>query len=597
MDADLRTRYCATLLVVLTLGIAISATAGGLSFVELVPRGDHQGLANPEALVVSPDGLNVYTASDTEDMIGVLLRNAGTPALLFLEAHEDDVGGVDGLNGPSDVTVSLDGACVYATGRQDDGVAVFSRGVLGALTYLEKKTVERPEAVVVSSDGLHVYVLGVSGGNAGGVHVFSRTPPGCVLTPVEVETGDAAGLGKGPEAMAMSFDGAHLYVGGSISGGSQVVWTVNVFARNPVTGMLTFVERESEGANGLVKLGRVSDLAVSLDGGSVYATSPTEDSVVGFSRNAGTGELTFVQFQKDSNLIRGLDDAMAVVVSPDGAYVYVAGPGDDAIAVFNRDTATGVLRFLEAQRDPYIDPPNNVLASAVALAVPFAGDNLYAGGKAITVFATDRCGNGTVGVDEQCDDGNLAASDGCSPTCRLELCGPTPSAGCRGTQPLGARLLLKDNVTDARDQLKFDWTRGDATTLLELGTPTVATSYLVCLYDGSANAQPLLAVAAPAAGACKNGVPCWASTSTGFKYKDKLNTPDGLQTVQLKASLVNGGATMQFQGKGLNLSLPSLPLTFPVTVQVKNTANGVCWDAVFASADVNDAGKLKARGN
>ena len=132
---------------------------------------------------------------------------------------------------------------------------------------------------------------------------------------------------------------------------------------------------------------------------------------------------------------------------------------------------------------------------------------------------------------------------------------------------------------------------------MELGMPTVATTYVVCLYDASANVQPLVSAAAPAAGVCKNAVPCWTSTSTGFKYKDKLNTPDGLLTAQLKASLVNGGAKMQFKGSGINLSMPTLPLTFPLTVQVKNTANGVCWDAVFASADVNDAGKVKARGN
>ena len=476
MDADLRTRYCATLLIVLTLGIAASAGAGGLSFVQLVPR-NLQGLANPEAIAVSPDGLNVYTASDSEDTIGVLTRNPGTGALTFLEAQEDDEGGVDGINGPSDVAVSFDGACVYGTGRQDDGVAVFSRAGTGALTYLERKTVVRPEAVVVSLDGLHVYVLGLGTGTAGAVHVFSRTPPGCVLTPVEVETGDAAGLGKGSEAMAMSLDGAHLYVGGSVSDGTDTAFAVNVFARNSVTGALTFVERELEGINGLVKLGRVSGLAVSPDGGSVYATSRSADSIVGFSRNAGTGELAFLQFQKDSDLIRGLDDAMAVAVSPDSAYVYVAGQGDDAIAVFRRDTATGVPQFLEVQRDPFIDPPNEVLASAVAIGLSFTGDSLYAGGRAVTVFATDRCGNGAVGVDEQCDDGNFLAGDGCSPSCRLELCGPTPSAGCRGTQLLGARLQLKDNVSDARDQLKLDWTRGDATTLMELGMPTVATTY------------------------------------------------------------------------------------------------------------------------
>src|SRR5262249_42603881 len=33
------------------------------------------------------------------------------------------------------------------------------------------------------------------------------------------------------------------------------------------------------------------------------------------------------------------------------------------------------------------------------------------------------CGNGVQEVGEECDDGNAAACDGCSPSCRLERCG------------------------------------------------------------------------------------------------------------------------------------------------------------------------------
>jgi cysteine-rich repeat protein len=33
------------------------------------------------------------------------------------------------------------------------------------------------------------------------------------------------------------------------------------------------------------------------------------------------------------------------------------------------------------------------------------------------------CGDGTPDADEECDDGNTAAGDGCSPTCRVERCG------------------------------------------------------------------------------------------------------------------------------------------------------------------------------
>ncbi len=44
--------------------------------------------------------------------------------------------------------------------------------------------------------------------------------------------------------------------------------------------------------------------------------------------------------------VDGLDEARLVTVSPDGAHVYVAGAGDDAVAVFSRDIATGALGFV-----------------------------------------------------------------------------------------------------------------------------------------------------------------------------------------------------------------------------------------------------------
>ena len=62
--------------------------------------------------------------------------------------------------------------------------------------------------------------------------------------------------------------------------------------------------------------------------------------------------LTFVEVQKDeSGGVDGLDGAADVAVSPDGAYVYAAGFIDDALAVFSRDAGTGKLTFVEVQED------------------------------------------------------------------------------------------------------------------------------------------------------------------------------------------------------------------------------------------------------
>ena len=585
------------------------AIAGGLSFVQYLPPPTpptNQGLRNAETMTVSPDGLNVYTASNQEDSIGVYTRNGVTGALTFLEVQEDGTGGVDGLRNTTGVAVSPDGKCVYGTGSQEDKLAVFSRnGVTGALTFVEVQEdgigpvtgLRRPTAVAVSPDDKHVYVAAHSMGNGGATVVaFSRTPPACALTFLEAEAGDGSGLGKDAAAFAISADGAHLYVAGSFFVGGDLQGAVNVLSRNAVTGLLTFVEREYDGNNGVEHLAnRVRTVAVSPDGFSVYAGSGDDNAVVVFSRNAGTGDITFLEAQRDGGVNDGLKVPTALAVSPDDRYLYVVAHGEEAVSVFRRDTTTGALRFLEVKKDPFVDPPNDDrLAAVQGAALSPAGDHLYAGNKGLVVFAVDACGNGSIGADEECDDGNLVGGDGCSPTCRIDLCGPAPSGGCRGAASAGASLKIKNLSPDKKDQLQFKWGHGDATTLAEYGSPTTTTGYVVCIYDSSANPQPLYTAAAPADGICKSGKPCWKASTSSYKYNDGLLTPDGMQGVQLKEGLVNGKASIQFKGKSINLLPPALPLTLPVTVQVKNTATGVCWEAVYSTAD-NGPEQFKAK--
>jgi cysteine-rich repeat protein len=42
-------------------------------------------------------------------------------------------------------------------------------------------------------------------------------------------------------------------------------------------------------------------------------------------------------------------------------------------------------------------------------------------------LTTDICGDGVITGGEQCDDGNLGAGDGCSPTCQLEITEKEPN--------------------------------------------------------------------------------------------------------------------------------------------------------------------------
>jgi cysteine-rich repeat protein len=256
------------------------------------------------------------------------------------------------------------------------------------------------------------------------------------------------------------------------------------------------------------------------------------------------------------------------------------------------------------------------------------------------------CGNGVVEFDEQCDDGGLNNGDGCDVDCRSEatptptptrtatptptvtptptrtatptptptptvtatetptatatptltptptptttpltLCPLLPAGTCHVPVAAGkSTLLLKDRSPDDKDQLSWKWAAGDVTAKAEFGTPLTTTGYAFCLYD---TAGLIAAATVPPAGVCA-GKACWAEKSTGYSYKDKELTPDGIGQLVLREGLVDGKAKVQVKGKGLALPMPNLPIVnLPLTVQLHNGA-GKCWQAVYDTPAKND---------
>jgi cysteine-rich repeat protein len=191
-----------------------------------------------------------------------------------------------------------------------------------------------------------------------------------------------------------------------------------------------------------------------------------------------------------------------------------------------------------------------------------------------------QCGDGTLqgGCNEACDDGNVLPDDGCSPTCTLEPCEPTPATGCRA--PAATKSLLKAKVKTSdttKNQLQWNWSKGAATAKGEFGNPLGTETYYLCVYDAGA----LVSTTRIEAGGLCAGTPCWKESSKGFQFKDKELTPDGAQQLKLMAGEA-GKAQAQFKGRGVNLELPSLSgLTGPIDVRLKQASNLVCWGATF----------------
>src|SRR5215475_12890845 len=105
---------------------------------------------------------------------------------------------------------------------------------------------------------------------------------------------------------------------------------------------LDFLETKTDGVGGVDGLLKAQDAVVSPDGLNLYAVSEGGDAIVRFGRDPAIGTLVFQGLLRDGvGGVDGLASAGGMALSPGGANVYVASSGDDAIAVFARDAATG----------------------------------------------------------------------------------------------------------------------------------------------------------------------------------------------------------------------------------------------------------------
>ena len=230
---------------------------------------------------------------------------------------------------------------------------------------------------------------------------------GCIAQPDEdAEAVSGCGRGRGlidPSAVALSRDGKSAYVAGS--GSSAVA----AFARDQATGRLTQRNCVSANATSGVDgtkgacadgnaLSGATDVEVSPDGKFVYAASYDAGGVAIFERNETTGALRqvgCVRPVRTCTSARALSGASAVALSPDGENAYVAAYDSNAVVMFERDVATGLLKQLGCVSDDGHDrlcTTGNALRGAAAVVVSADGRHVYVGAAesgAVLTFVRD----------------------------------------------------------------------------------------------------------------------------------------------------------------------------------------------------------------
>jgi DNA-binding beta-propeller fold protein YncE len=341
---------------------------------------DGVALSGPTALVMSPDGRNVYVGTNGSQAVAVFDRDLATGALTQKEETEACIG-----NSVLDATCAEGRGLyhVFDLAISPDGRSVYVISFLGMIAVLDRDPVS---GALTQKPGTE------------GCLVSGDDTQGCAVVP---GLAWAQGLAMGPE-------GATVYVAGDSA--------IHIFDRDEATGALAprsgvagcVSETGSSGActDGFGLQGAFA-VSLSPDGRSLYAAT-LDGAVVVFDRDPATGAVT----QKAGRLGcisddgtggactdgNALDGAVDLTVSPDGGSVYVAAQFSYAVAVLDRDPRTGQLRQKPGTAGCIDDRsgdaclPGTALTGPTSIAVSADGRNVYMTSvlsDSISVFARD----------------------------------------------------------------------------------------------------------------------------------------------------------------------------------------------------------------
>lgn len=220
-------------------------------------------------------------------------------------------GVIDAADGAWEATYSPDGTHVFLTGKESDSIIVFE-AVNDSLT-------------MVAEDSTNSSNNNTTGGS------FSPSdgvPPGAL---------------DGPAALAVSSDGTCLFVTAT-GNGSLTSLRVDDSSGGGESSYLTYADTVSDEA-----LLEAWDVAVSPQTADhVYVSSPGCGCVMTFAVEPETCGLTYV-----SNVTESLVAPAGMSASPDGSFLYGTDPAASggSLVVFSRNLDTGELTLLQTIQD------------------------------------------------------------------------------------------------------------------------------------------------------------------------------------------------------------------------------------------------------
>lgn len=414
--------------------------------------GANSGLDDVESVAASPDGRSVYAVTQFDHSVVAFARDPATGELSFVNCVTGEltaVGNCDeapgatltgdnsGMNQIESVSVSPDGASVYATSRFDD-----------AIIHL----VRDPTTGKLAFGGC------ISGEDA-------STPP-CTALPSQTADGQQSGFDDPKlKAPVLTADGRFVFVVGAADA------SVLRFARDPTTGVLTYLgcltgetatvgacsALPSTGPGGLGSgLAQPRWLTIGPEGRTLYAVATGDTAIARFSLDPSNGAFSFLDcVTGDSSLgacspipsatAAGVDsgfrDARALAISPDGASLYLATGNDHAISTFARDRETGALTYRDCLTTDTAVAPGTGTGACTALGTPLAdGANTGLDGMRSMLISADgrslyvasQFDHAVAEFDRDLVSGDLAFSGCITGKTTVSPCAAIPTASATG---------------------------------------------------------------------------------------------------------------------------------------------------------------------
>jgi len=289
--------------------------------------------ANPDAMVLSPDGTRAYVAGESHRQVNVVstatnsviatVGVGGTPTglaispsgryLYVANMSSNTVSVIDTStltvvatvpvgNSPSRVAVSPDGTRVYVTNNASDTISVISASGASSSVVSTVFGVNSPYGIAVSPDGEWVYVGNQAPGT---VTVYSVN--GTSLSRYASVT-----VGSGPAGIALTPDGSRLYVTNDLS---NTVSVINTNSGQPSVAATVNVGSEPFA------------VAISPDGHYAYVTNDVSNSVSVIDNTQTTPAVV------GGDALPVLTGPDAVAVNSGGQSVYVAGFGSSNVTI------------------------------------------------------------------------------------------------------------------------------------------------------------------------------------------------------------------------------------------------------------------------